>query len=63
LQLTQAPVQATLQQTPSTQKPDMHWEVSWQTTPVARLPPQALPEQQIPSRQVPVVQSPSQPHG
>jgi hypothetical protein len=60
LQLTQAPVQATLQQTPSLQAPDRQSPGSSQMLPDGRLAPQAAPEQQTPSWQVAVVQSPSQ---
>ncbi len=53
LQLTQAPVQALLQQTPSTQKPDAHWLASVQLVPVICLP-------QLPLRHlIPGAQSPS----
>ena len=62
LQLTQAPVQATLQQTPSLQAPDTQSPGSSQMLPDGRLAPQAAPEQQTPSRQVAVVQSASQAH-
>ena len=62
LQLTQAPVQETLQQTPSLQAPDRQSPGSSQMLPEGRLAPQAAPEQQTPSRQVAVVQSPSQAH-
>jgi hypothetical protein len=44
----QAPVHATLQQTPSAQKFDEHWVPSVQGAPSGRLAPQALPEQQTP---------------
>jgi hypothetical protein len=59
LQLTQAPVQATLQQTPSAQKPLSHWSGPAQGDPGGRLP-QAAPVQQAPSWQKPVVHSLSQ---
>ena len=54
LQATQAPVQATLQQTPSAQKPEAHWELSWQTIPSGRRALQALPVQQMPPMQLPL---------
>lgn len=38
LQLTQGPVQATLQQKPSAQNPDAHWVAAVQTAPAGRLP-------------------------
>jgi hypothetical protein len=38
LQVTQGPVQALLQQTPSTQKPEAHWLASLQGAAVCRLP-------------------------
>jgi hypothetical protein len=60
LQLTQAPVQARLQQTPSLQNPDSQSPGSSHTLPAARFAPQAAPEQQTPCWQVPVVQSPGQ---
>jgi hypothetical protein len=63
LQLRHGPEQATSQQTPSTQNPDMHCSTLVQAAPGPRLPPQALPEQQMPSRQVPVLQSVSHAHG
>jgi hypothetical protein len=49
----QAPPQASLQQTPSTQNPERHWELDWQLAP-SSLTPQ-LPITQRP----PGVQSPS----
>ena len=61
LQLTQAPVQATLQQTPSAQKPLSHWSALLQGEPGGRLP-QAAPVQQAPSWQKPVAHSLSQSH-
>lgn len=38
LQLTQGPLQATLQQNPSAQKPEAHWVDALQTAPIGRLP-------------------------
>jgi hypothetical protein len=38
LQLTHGPVQVTLQQNPSAQKPDAHWLAPVQTAPIGRLP-------------------------
>jgi hypothetical protein len=60
LQLTHAPVQPTLQQTPSAQKPDSQSLGSLHADPAARLGAQAVPAQLSPQLQVPVVQSASQ---
>jgi hypothetical protein len=38
LQLTHGPVQVTLQQNPSAQKPEAHWLAALQTAPIGRLP-------------------------
>ena len=38
LQLTQGPLQATLQQKPSAQNPEAHWDASLQMAPAGRLP-------------------------
>lgn len=38
LQLTQGPLQATLQQNPSAQNPEAHWFAAVQTAPMGRLP-------------------------
>ncbi len=62
LQLTQAPVQATLQQAPSVQNPESQSPGSSQVVPAERLAPQAAPEQQTPSWQTLVVQSVAQLH-
>jgi hypothetical protein len=62
LQATQPPLQATLQQTPSTQKPDPHCEPTWQVMPSGRRALQALPLQQIPPVQVPAWHWMSQAH-
>jgi hypothetical protein len=59
LQATQAPVQATLQHTPSAQNPDSHCSASVQATPGARFA-QAPAEQQIPCSHSPVLHSLSQ---
>src|SRR6185436_15660928 len=56
----QAPVQATLQQTPSAQKLDWHWLLFSQATPRGLLAAQAMPAQQTPPWQVPVAHSMSQ---
>jgi hypothetical protein len=53
----QAPVHATLQQTPSVQNPEVHWPPSSQAAPDGRLAPQAFPEQQTPWSQTPLAQS------
>jgi hypothetical protein len=62
LQLTHAPVQGTLQQTPSAQFPESHCSALEHTVPTGRLRLQAAPVQHRPFGQAPIAQSPSQAH-